>query len=83
MNADGTDLQQLTDNSVPDLTASWSPNGQQVVFHRMVPGQGFQLFTMTPALNSDGTLPTATQVTFPPGLNLLAHWGELKVLVST
>jgi TolB protein len=80
MNADGTGLVQLTDNSVPDLTATWSPDGQQIVFHRTVAGQGAQLFTMHPALNPDGTLPTATQVTFPPGLNVLANWGELRVL---
>jgi TolB protein len=78
MNADGTGLVQLTDNSVPDLTATWSPDGQQIVFHRTVAGQA-QLFTMHPALNPDGTLPTATQVTFPPGLNVLANWGELRV----
>ncbi len=81
VNADGTDVQQLTDNSVPDLTATWSPDGQQIVFHRGVAGQGFQLFTMNPALNADGTLSTATQLTFPPGMNLLAHWGELRVLI--
>jgi TolB protein len=79
MNADGTGLVRLTNNAVPDLTATWSPDGQQIVFHRMVAGQGFQLFTMHPALNPDGTLPLATQVTFPPGLNLLANWGELRV----
>jgi TolB protein len=80
MNADGTGLVQLTDNAVPDLTATWSPDGQQIVFHRTLAGQGAQLFTMNPAVNPDGTLPTATQLTFPPGLNLLANWGELRVL---
>jgi hypothetical protein len=34
---------------------------------------------MHPALNADGTLPTATQLTFPSGLNLLANWGQLRV----
>jgi TolB protein len=81
MNAEGTDVVQLTNNSVPDLTATWSPDGQQIVFHRpgLVAGQGLQLFTMKPMLNADGTLPTPTQWTFPPGLNLLANWGELRV----
>jgi TolB protein len=74
MNADGTGLVQLTDNSVPDLTATWSPDGDRILFHRQVPGQGFQLFTMNP----DGT--GQTQLTSPPGLNLLAHWGRLRVL---
>jgi TolB protein len=80
MNADGTGLVRLTDNAVPDLTATWSPDGQQIVFHRTVAVQGAQLFTMQPALNPDGTLPTATQVTYPPGLNVLANWGQLRVL---
>jgi Tol biopolymer transport system component len=72
----------LTDNSVPDLTATFSPDGQQIVFQRVVPGQGNQLFTMPPRLNPDGTLPTATQITFFPngdGMQLLPNWGELRV----
>jgi TolB protein len=80
MNADGTGLVRITANAVPDLTATWSPDGQQIGFHRPpVAGQPAQLFTMHPALNPDGTLPTATQLSFPPGLNLLANWGELRV----
>ena len=79
INADGTNPVQLTDNSVPDLTPTWSPDGQQLVFHRPVAGQGNQLFTMQPRPNEDGTLPTATQLTFAPGANLLANWGELRV----
>jgi Tol biopolymer transport system component len=79
MNADGTGVQQLTDNTVPDLTVSWSPDGQQLVFHRRVLGQGLQLFTMAPNLNPDSTMPPATQLTTPPGINLFAHWGELRV----
>ncbi len=77
MDADGSNLVQLTDNSNQDLTPTWSPDGQQIVFHRNAPTN--QLFTMNAALNADGTLPTATQVTFPPGTNLLAHWGQLRV----
>jgi Tol biopolymer transport system component len=71
MNADGSGFQQLTDNTVPDLTASWSPDGTQIAFHRTVPGQGAQMFTMNPALNPDGTLPVATQVTFGQALTCL------------
>jgi TolB protein len=82
MNGDGTGQVQLTNNAVPDLTATWSPDGQQIVFHRLVAGQGLQLFTMNPTLNADGMLPTATQLTSPPGLNLLANWGELRVHVT-
>jgi Tol biopolymer transport system component len=79
MNADGSERQRLTNNSVPDFTPTWSPGGDQIVFHRTVAGQGQQLFIMSPMLNADGTLPTPTQLTFPPGINLLANWGELRV----
>jgi len=67
---------QLTDNAVADLTASWSPDGSQILFHRQVAGQGLQLFTM----NADGT--NQTQLTVPPGLNLLARWGQLRVHIT-
>jgi TolB protein len=79
IDADGTNRVQLTTNAVADLTATFSPDGQQIVFQRPVPGQGNQLFTMRPTLNEDGTLPTATQLTFAPGVNLLPNWGELRV----
>jgi TolB protein len=79
MNADGTGVQQLTGNAVQDLTPTFSPDGGQIVFQRQVPGEGFQLFTMVPNLNPDGTLPTATKLTSPPGINLIAHWGQLRI----
>ncbi len=78
MDADGSNLVQLTNNNVQDLTVTWSPDGQQIVFHETPVNQ---LFTMNAALNADGTLPTPSQLTFPPGINLLAHWGELSVKV--
>ncbi len=73
MNADGTGVQQLTDNTVGDLAAGWSPDGQHILFVRPVPGAGQQLFVM----NADGS--NQTQLTFPPGFNTLAQWGELRV----
>ncbi len=72
MNADGTNLVQLTSNGVLDATPSWSPEGQQIVFHRPVSGR-FQLFL----INSDGT--DQMQLTNTPGINAFAHWGELRV----
>ena len=78
IDADGTNPVQLTDNVAPDLTPTWSPDGEQLLFHRPT-AQGNQLFTMPPTRNEDGTLPTATQLTFPPGASLLANWGQLKI----
>jgi TolB protein len=72
MNADGSGVAQLTNNSVTDATPTFSPDGQKIVFHRLV-GVTFQLFQM----NADGT--GAVQMTTPPGLNLFANWGELRV----
>ena len=67
MNADGTNVVQLTNNTVGDLTPTWSPDGTQIVFHRLVAGR-FQLFVM----NADGTNPH--QITSSAGGNLLANW---------
>ena len=72
MNADGSNQVQLTSNLVADLTPTWSLDGQQIAFHRATPG-GLQLFLM----NADGT--GQRQLTTPPGLNLFANWGVLRV----
>jgi TolB protein len=70
MNADGSGLRQLTDNTVPDLTPSWSPDGSRIVFHRRVGDRGqFQLFL----IDADGT--HERQLTFPPGFNAFPNWG--------
>jgi TolB protein len=71
MNADGTGETRLTTNNVPDLTPTWSPNGQQIVFHRTVAGEGAQVFVM----KKDGT--GVTKLTGPPGINLLPSWGQI------
>ena len=75
INADGTGFSQLTSDTYGDLTATWSPDGQQILFHRNKPGTagGPQLWVM----NADGT--GQTQLTTPPGINLIAHWGQLRV----
>jgi Tol biopolymer transport system component len=72
MNADGAGQTQLTNNSTLDATPTWSPDGSQIVFHRTVGGLN-QLFVMNP----DGT--GETQLTSPPGHNVFAIWGELRV----
>jgi Tol biopolymer transport system component len=76
MKADGSDRRQLTDNTVFDGTATFSPNGQQILFHRTVaPGTaGVQQLWL---MNADGT--GQTQLTNPPGNNLFANWGVVRV----
>ena len=70
MNADGTGQKRITNNRLPELTVTWSPNGKQLMFHRAVGGPGqFQLFT----INADGT--GEKQLTFPPGFNGFPSWG--------
>ncbi len=76
MNADGTDNQVLTENTVPDLSPSFSPDGAKIVFHRLLGPGNQQLFTM----DADGS--NVTQLTSSPGLNLFADWGVLKVNFS-
>jgi TolB protein len=72
MNADGSTQVQLTDNTVPDLTASWSPDGRKIVLHRPVSPGRFQLWL----INADGT--GEKQLTDTPGLNGFPNWGELS-----
>jgi TolB protein len=72
MNADGTGLVQLTDNTVNDATATFSPDGQQIIFHRPVAGRP-QLWLM----NADGS--GQVQLTNTAGVNIFANWGVLRV----
>ncbi len=75
MNADGTGQARLTNNTIGDLTPTWSPDGTKIVFHRRVGGRGqFQLFV----INADGT--DEKQLTSPPGLNAFPNWGEVRAL---
>jgi len=73
MNADGTGVVQLTDNHVGDLSSTWSPDGTQIVFGRAPLNQFF-------VMNADGT--GVEQITFPPGLNFIPNWGEVRTRVQ-
>lgn len=64
-------ITQLTFNNANDLTPTWSPDGQAIVFHR---SPANQLWVM----RADGS--GQTQLTVHPGLNLLAtSWGVIRV----
>ena len=75
MDADGSNQFQLTNNLVGDLTPTWSPDNQQIMFHRPVAGR-LQLFIM----NADGT--NQHQVTNTTGINGFANWGELRTHIN-
>jgi len=82
MNADKSGEVRLTINGVPDLTPTWSLDGQRIMFHRPVAGR-LQLFVMNSALQADGSPPIATQVTrATEGVNGFANWGQVRVHLS-
>lgn len=51
INADGTNLRQLTDNDINDTNVSWSPDGSRLVFASQPRGSNVQVWVM----NADGT----------------------------
>jgi TolB protein len=64
-------ITQLTLNNINELTPTWSPDGQAIVFHR---APSNQLWVM----QSDGS--GLAQLTVPPGFNLLATgWSVIGV----
>ena len=80
MNADGSGLpRRLTVNTVPDGTPTWSPDGTQILFNRLVtpPLGNQQLFIM----NADGS-GQARVTPEPPegfdGFNLFGSFGQIK-----
>ena len=72
MDADGSNLQVLTNNVTPDLTPNWTPDGSKIIFHRNIGGFN-QLFGM----NADGT--DVQQLTESAGHTLFANPGYLRL----
>jgi Tol biopolymer transport system component len=72
MNADGSNLVQLTNNTVQELSIRWSVDGQKFFFNRPVSMRN-QLFS----INTDGT--GTTQLTDTVGVNLFPAPGWLHV----
>ncbi|MBN2213119.1 MAG: PD40 domain-containing protein [Bacteroidales bacterium] len=60
MNADGTDLTQLTDNNANDVQPSWSPDGSRIAFDSYGYRMPAEIYTM----KADGS--NLTQITHDP-----------------
>jgi TolB protein len=72
INADGTGLVQVTNNTVQELSIRWSVDGGKFFFNRPAPGRS-QLFS----INVDGT--GLTQLTNTLGVNFFPAPGWLRV----
>jgi Tol biopolymer transport system component len=71
VNADGTGVTQLTDNSAQDLAPAWSPDGTQIAFASNRDGN-FEIYTMNP----DGT--NTTRLTNDPGTDTEPDWQPIN-----
>jgi Tol biopolymer transport system component len=72
MDADGGNLRVLTNNTMPDLTPNWTPDGSKIIFHRSIGG-----FNQLHIMNADGT--DVQQLTATVGHNLFANPGYVRV----
>ena len=82
MNADGSNVVRLTNNTVADLSPHWTPDGR-ILFQRPVAnppmGQGQQAWVMDSVKTPDGALPIPRRLTSPPGAHMFPSWGEIRV----
>ncbi len=60
MNADGSGLKKLTDNTAVDAAPSWSPDGGKIVFTSDRSGS-FELYRMNPDGSQQQMIPTAVE----------------------
>jgi Tol biopolymer transport system component len=67
MNADGSDIVQLTSTGTFNGDAAWSPDGQRIIFRSDRDGDP-QLYIM----NADGSNPT--RITHSPGWDFHPEW---------
>lgn len=69
MNVDGSDWRRITNNSLTDTYASWSPDGSKILFRRKIDNnQNSEIFVM----NSDGSVPV--NVTNHPAFDGWPTW---------
>lgn len=74
MNADGTGLTQLTNNSVGDFYASLSHDGSRIVFAHQIKGSNYEIFRM----NTDGSV---VQLTFNGAGNFAPAYSSDDTLI--
>ena len=68
MNNNGENIINLTQTPEMEMSASWSPDGKQIVFDREVGEDDSAIFIM----EADGQNPQ--RLTFEPGINLAPSW---------
>jgi Tol biopolymer transport system component len=76
MDADGTNQTRLTNNSIVDDHATWSPDGQKLAFVSQREDGGFAIFQM----NSDGT--NRVEITTLRNYVNTAAWGVIGFSMS-
>ena len=76
MDADGTNQTRLTNNSIVDDHATWSPDGQKLAFVSQRGDGGFAIFQM----NSDGT--NRVEITTLSNYVNTAAWGVIGFSMS-
>ena len=72
MNADGSNQVRLTNNTVHDWEASWSPNGTMIAFSRDVSPAGNLADFEIVVMNADGS--GQTTITNSPGISREPAW---------
>ncbi len=68
MDPDGENMINLTQSPEREGTATWSPDGKQIVFSRWLNNGGSAIFVM------DANGQNQQRLTFEPGINYAPHW---------
>ena len=68
VNADGTDLRQLTENNAGEFSPTWSPDGTRLAFDREQPSGQWNVHVV----QTDGSKPV--DVTQGKGIKLVHAW---------